>query len=63
MTSRRLRLALVLLLAVTAQRPASAHIGSPDIFLEGMAGPYRLLVTIRPPYAIPVIQSRFTSYI
>ena len=33
--------------------PACAHIGSPDIYAEGSAGPYRLLVTIRPPLVIP----------
>ncbi len=32
---------------------AGAHVGSPDIFHEGNAGPYRLLVTIRPPVVIP----------
>ena len=32
---------------------AAAHINSPDLFHEGMAGPYRLLVTIRPPQVIP----------
>jgi len=30
-----------------------AHVGSPDIYAEGNAGPYRLLVTIRPPLVIP----------
>src|SRR5262249_29287342 len=30
-----------------------AHVGSPDIFFEGDAGPYRLLVTIRPPQVVP----------
>jgi len=30
-----------------------AHVGSPDVFLDGSAGPYRLLVTVRPPHAIP----------
>ena len=30
-----------------------AHVGSPDVFLDAPAGPYRLLVTVRPPYAIP----------
>src|SRR5689334_23899947 len=30
-----------------------AHVGSPDVFYEGSAGPYRLLVTIRPPVVIP----------
>ena len=53
MTARPLRVALALVLAAALQGPASAHVGSPDIFLEGMAGPYRLLVTIRPPYAVP----------
>jgi hypothetical protein len=30
-----------------------AHVGSPDVFLDAPAGPYRLLVTVRPPHAIP----------
>jgi len=42
-----------LLVALIFQAPALAHIGSPDVFLEGFAGPYRLLVTVRPPIAIP----------
>jgi hypothetical protein len=33
--------------------PASAHIGSPDVFLEGNAGPYKLFVTVRVPQVIP----------
>lgn len=33
--------------------PLFAHVGSPDVFYEGMAGPYRLMVTIRPPQVIP----------
>jgi hypothetical protein len=32
---------------------ASAHVGSPDVFLDGQAGPYRLFVTVRPPTVIP----------
>ncbi|MBV9498335.1 MAG: hypothetical protein JO138_03070 [Acidobacteriaceae bacterium] len=32
---------------------AQAHIGSPDIYLDGKAGPYELFVTIRPPAVIP----------
>jgi len=35
------------------QANVSAHIGSPDVFLESLAGPYRLLVTVRPPTVIP----------
>jgi len=30
-----------------------AHVGSPDVYAEGEAGPYRLLVTVRPPLVIP----------
>lgn len=33
----------------------AAHIGSPDVFLDGTAGPYRMFVTVRPPHAIPGI--------
>jgi hypothetical protein len=32
---------------------AYAHVGSPDEFLEGSAGPYPMYVTIRPPSVIP----------
>jgi hypothetical protein len=34
-------------------RAAAAHIGSPDVFLDGQAGAYRLFVTVRPPRVIP----------
>ncbi len=30
-----------------------AHVGSPDIYLDGKAGPYQLFVTVRPPLVIP----------
>src|SRR5258708_20739507 len=30
-----------------------AHVGSPDVYYDGHAGPYHLLVTIRPPAVIP----------
>jgi hypothetical protein len=33
--------------------PAQAHVGSPDVYAEGNAGPYRLFVTVRPPLVIP----------
>ena len=49
--TRRLLAALVL--AASATLTGSAHIGSPNVFLDSAAGPYRLLITIRPPYAIP----------
>lgn len=41
---------LVLLIASTTAR---AHVGSPDVYAEGHAGPYRLFVTVRPPLVIP----------
>jgi hypothetical protein len=34
-------------------RPASAHVGSPNVFYEGDAGPYHLLVTVNVPQVIP----------
>jgi hypothetical protein len=40
---------LIVLLPVCA----SAHVGSPDVYYEGHAGPYHLLVTIRPPAVVP----------
>jgi len=53
-TSRWCRVAFAACALVFAFQPrAGAHIGSPDVFVESHAGPYRLLVTIRPPHAIP----------
>lgn len=54
--------AIVLWLLFSAA--ASAHVGSPDVFYEGDAGPYRLIVTVRPPVVIPgvaEIEVRSTS--
>jgi hypothetical protein len=42
-------LGLCLLLAPLAH----AHVGSPDIYAEGNAGPYKLSIVIRPPLVIP----------
>jgi hypothetical protein len=44
------RLLAVFLLAAAS---GFAHVGSPDVFYDGQAGPYRLLVTIRTPSVIP----------
>jgi hypothetical protein len=44
---------LVLAIACACQVAVEAHVGSPDVFLEASAGPYRLLVTVRPPHASP----------
>lgn len=44
---------MALMLAIALWQRLDAHVGSPDVFLEGQAGAYRLLVTVRPPKAIP----------
>ena len=43
---------LVVMLCAVA---AGAHVGSPDVYFEGDAGPYRLYVTVRVPQVIPGI--------
>ena len=43
-------LAIVLLLFAV---PANAHVGSPNVFYEGDAGPYHLFVTVNVPAVIP----------
>src|SRR5580704_11467122 len=48
---RRLFVAAVILLG--AAIPVLAHVGSPDVFYEGDAGPYHLFVTVRMPQVIP----------
>jgi hypothetical protein len=40
---------LVLLLPLFA----TAHVNSPDVYFDGYAGPYHLLVTLRPPAVVP----------
>jgi hypothetical protein len=30
-----------------------AHVNSPDVYFDGFAGPYHLLVTLRPPQVVP----------
>jgi hypothetical protein len=52
MPSRTQFFRLIALLLVIAF-PLSAHVGSPDVFYEGNAGPYRLFVTVRVPQVIP----------
>ncbi len=44
---------LVFLLLQIFAIHAWAHVGSPDIYVEGNAGPYKLSVVIRPPLVIP----------
>ena len=47
---KRIAIILIMLCGV-----AQAHVGSPDVFFEGDAGPYKLFVTIRTPQVIPGI--------
>lgn len=45
---------VVALVAIAAvARPAAAHVGSPDVYFEGDAGPYHLFVTVRMPQVVP----------
>lgn len=48
---RKIGWLLVLLAGISG--PLYAHVGSPDVALEGAAGPYRLLVSVKPPDVIP----------
>ena len=48
---RRVWLAAAALVCLA--RPAAAHIGSPNVYYQGNAGPYTLLVIVRPPGVIP----------
>ena len=49
------RIALVAFLLVAWPSLALAHVGSPDVVHEGMAGPYRVVVSVIPPQVIPGI--------
>ena len=45
------RAALVAAIAVVS----SAHIGSPDVWFDGLAGPYKVLVHVKAPPVVPGI--------
>jgi len=47
----------LLLFATLCAFSLHAHVGSPDLFYQGTAGPYLLLVTIRPPTVVPGVAS------
>ncbi|HEY3860917.1 MAG TPA: hypothetical protein VGO59_03435 [Verrucomicrobiae bacterium] len=49
----KLRLALLVLLTLLGAAPAEAHLGSSDVFFEGMAGPWQVRITIRVPQVVP----------
>src|SRR5579863_10206000 len=42
-----------ILLVLLAAPLVHAHVGSPDVYYEGDAGPYHLFVTVRVPQVIP----------
>ncbi|HKQ39325.1 MAG TPA: hypothetical protein VJ063_14700, partial [Verrucomicrobiae bacterium] len=44
---------LFLLLLGSSLHTASAHIGSPDVYFEGNAGPHPIRVVVRPPGVVP----------
>jgi hypothetical protein len=44
---------IVAALLVAFAIPAGAHVGSPDVYVVGNAGPYKLSVVVRPPLVIP----------
>jgi hypothetical protein len=48
---RELAVACIAVLLLIA--PAWAHVGNPDVYFQGAAGPYRLIITIRTPQMIP----------
>jgi hypothetical protein len=43
----------LLILTVLFVGPAAAHVGSPNVFFDGEAGPYPIRVIVRPPLVIP----------
>ena len=52
------------ILLLTLSSSVYAHVGSPEVYFEGDAGPYRLLVKVSPPAMVPGIaqvQVRVTS--
>lgn len=52
-TSRARDLALACIAVLLLIAPAWAHVGNPDVYFQGAAGPYHLVITIRTPQMIP----------
>ena len=50
---KRALLPLALLALALAASPARAHVGSPNVFYDGDAGPYPVRVIVRPPAVVP----------
>ena len=53
--TKNAKLILVAVFLLICPIGVSAHVGSPDFYYDGYAGPYHLLVTVRPPAVIPGI--------
>jgi hypothetical protein len=53
MKRTRLLVALVVLLGTLFPSLVHAHVGSPDVFYDGMVGPYPARITIRMPNVVP----------
>jgi hypothetical protein len=53
MTPRFRLWSATLVLVASVPAAVAAHVGSPDVYYEGLAGPYRLLVAIRTPPVVP----------
>ncbi|MGB6459777.1 MAG: hypothetical protein WBG02_07425, partial [Candidatus Acidiferrum sp.] len=51
----RVRTVGIVSLVLLAALSVSAHVGSPDVYFEGDAGPYHLYVAVRVPQVIPGI--------
>jgi hypothetical protein len=61
----RTRIVSVLAMVLAAAVSLAAHVGSPDVYYEGDAGPYHLFVTVLVPQVIPgvaEIQIRCSSH-
>lgn len=52
LNARRFWIWLCILLTV-GPGLARAHVGVPDVYVEAVAGPYKLLVSVHPPAAVP----------
>ena len=50
-----MRKLLIATFVLTFALPGLAHVNSPDVFFDGYAGQYHLLVTIQPPTVLPGI--------
>ncbi len=53
MSGRLLRPLAAAAMLLAAALPAAAHVGSPNVFYDGSAGPYPVRVIVRPPLVIP----------